>query len=119
MDGASVEYVNESLQTFHDVVDAFQEVHKSVQCSYQTRRKKKRRRDHVDWYEPRITKFRYWLKEIGLWKKEQIAQQRTEPQDNILNVSRKSAGSKVSSSASSARKKAAAENAALLAKAAA
>lgn len=75
--------------------------------------------DHVDWYEPRITNFRYSLKEIELWKKEQIAQQRMEPQDSISNVSRKSAGSKVSSSAFSACKKAAAENAALLAKAAA
>uniref|UniRef100_A0A3Q3LI23 PiggyBac transposable element-derived protein domain-containing protein n=1 Tax=Labrus bergylta TaxID=56723 RepID=A0A3Q3LI23_9LABR len=72
--------------------------------------------DHEDWFEPRMINFKYCVKEVEIWKKEQIAQLRIEPQDSISNVSRKSRGSKAPSSASLACRKAAAENAALLAK---
>lgn len=75
---------------------------------------KEREEDHVDWYEPRIINFKYFVKEVEVWKREQIAQSWIDPKDSISNVSRKWKGSKASSSVSSACKKAAAENAALL-----
>lgn len=80
----------------------------------------------MNWYEPRVTNFEYWLKDVEMLKREQIAQSSVEPHDTISNVSKRtkgfkaaSAATKASSSVPSAARKAAAENGALLAKAAA
>lgn len=50
---------------------------------------KEREEDHVDWYEPRIINFKYFVKEVEVWKREQIAQSWIDPKDSISNVSRK------------------------------
>ena len=104
------------METFIQAVDDFKNVHHSVQKLLS---KEERGEDHVDWYEPRITNFKYFEKEVKVWKGEQMAQSRINPLDSISNVSRQSKGSRAQSSVSSACKKAAAENAALLTRAAA
>lgn len=63
--------------------------------------------DHVNWHEPRITNFNYFLKEVETWKKEQSTQC---PLDSISNVSSRS----TSSGATSAAKIASGKKAALV-----
>lgn len=46
---------------FMKLLMPFKEVHKSVQLLLSEEEKEE---GHVEWYEPRITNFRYWLKEI-------------------------------------------------------
>uniref|UniRef100_A0A3Q3EL87 PiggyBac transposable element-derived protein domain-containing protein n=1 Tax=Labrus bergylta TaxID=56723 RepID=A0A3Q3EL87_9LABR len=91
-DGGCIDDVNKGLKTFHETVAHFNDVHISVQAE--------KEEDHEDWFEPRMINFKYCVKEVEIWKKEQIAQLRIEPQDSISNVSRKSRGSKAPSSAS-------------------
>lgn len=74
----------------------------------------------VGWYEPRISTFVDFLKDVEKWKLSQNDPQTlVEPQDSISNVSRKSkrsAGSSAVSSTASARLKVATERAVLLAR---
>ena len=94
------------METFIQAVIDFKNVHHSVQKLLSM---EEREEDHVDWYEPRITNFKYFEKEVKVWKGEQMAQSRINPLDSISNVSLQSKGSRAQSSVSSACKKAAAE----------
>lgn len=112
----NVDYVNECVDIFKQAVDEFTKVHQSVQ---QLLSEDEKLDDHVEWYEPRMMNFSYFLKEVESWKKEQCMQLRVEPLDSISNVSKGSKSSSISSKASSAAKLASAEKAALEARSAA
>ena len=85
IDDGNVDIVEEGVETFIQAVNDFKNVHHSVQKLLS---KEERGEDHVDWYEPRITNFKYFEKEVKVWKSEQMAQSRINPLDSISNLSR-------------------------------
>ncbi len=113
----NVEKVNEYIALFEKSLEDFKGVHDSVQTFLSEDEKEKER---VDWYEPRISTFVDFLKDVEKWKLSQNDPQTlVEPQDSISNVSRKSkrsAGSSAASSTASAQLKVATERAVLLAR---
>ena len=58
--------------------------------------------DDVDWCEPGRTPLEYWLKDVGLWHREQSAAGSVEPHDSISNVSPTTEGPTAASAASTA-----------------
>lgn len=116
VEGGNVDHVNQCVGIFKQAVDEFIRLHQSVQNLLSEDEKLD---DHVDWYEPRMMNFNYFLKEVETWKKEQCIQLRVEPLDSISNVSKGSKSSSTSSKASSAAKIVSAEKAALEARSAA
>lgn len=78
----------------------------------------------MDWYEPKMSAFRNFLKDMEIWERSQIdPQMLVGLQDSISNAPKRSHSSKHSksdstSSSVSARRKVATERAALLARAA-
>lgn len=89
-------------------------VHKLVQ---ELLAEEEKENDNVDWYEPGMLNFDYFIKEVEMWKKEQQRLQTiVKPIDSISNISSLSKRL-ASSKASSAAKIAAAEKAALEARA--
>ncbi|KAL0151450.1 hypothetical protein M9458_053236 [Cirrhinus mrigala] len=113
VEGGNVEQVDDAMTTFLSFIRDFKNVHNAVQ-EFLTGEEKEN--DHVDWYEPRMTNFDYFIKEVEIWKKEQSLQITVEPKDSVSNISAVSKRSG-SSKASSAAKLAAAEKAALEARA--
>lgn len=114
--------MNESVTLFQRSLNDFKEVHELVQMVLSEKVKEKER---IDWYEPKMSTFENFLKDVGKWKTSQTdPQSLVEPKDSISNVSKSSRVSKGSksgstTSAASARLKVATEKAALLARAAA
>ena len=119
----NVEKVNESVALFQRSLEDFNEIHESVQTFLSEDEKEKER---IDWYEPKMSTFADFLKDVEKWKTSQIDPQALiGPQDSISNVSNRSQVLKRSESRStispvaSARLKVATERAVLLARAAA
>lgn len=81
VDGRNVHHVTENWEAFNQAVNDFNNGHQSVQMLLSEE-------DHVDWCEPRILNFKCFVKEVEVWKREQIAHQGLIlPQDSISNMS--------------------------------
>lgn len=108
--GGSIEQVDDCMASLLFFIHDFESLHKAVQ---ELLAEEEKENDHVDWYEPRMMNFDYFIKEVEMWKKEQQSLQTiVKPKDSISNISSESKRS-TSSKASSAAKIAAAEKAAL------
>ncbi|KAK0150310.1 hypothetical protein N1851_008772 [Merluccius polli] len=113
-DGFEMETFDKDLESFKQAIYEFNEVHQSV---HELLNEEERQADIAEWYEPRMSNFQYFTKEVKTWKQDKVQDQVTH-QDSVSNTSEGSKESK-GSKASSACRRAAAEKAALQARAAA
>lgn len=97
--------VEQLMKDLIKCIDDFKAVHAAVQDLLDDEEKEN---DHVDWFEPRIMNFNYFMKDVESWKIQQHNLQATvDHKDSNSNSSR------TSSKSSSSAKIAAAEKAAL------
>ena len=80
----NVEKVNESVALFQRSLEDFNGIHESVQTCLSEEEKEKER---IDWYEPKMSTFADFLKDVEKWKTSQTdPQSLIGPQDSISNL---------------------------------
>lgn len=96
--GSELQPQNESIALFQRSPEDLKDIHESVQMFLSEEEKEKER---IDWYEPKMSTFADFLKNVEKWKTSQTdPQSLIVPQDSISNISKRSRVSKPSEGSS-------------------